>query len=618
MCGIAGQVRFDKTKIKEEILFAMGKSMEHRGRDYMGTFIKKNVGLVHQRLSIIDTSAAGNQPMALDDQSVCIVFNGEIFNYIEIRAELIKKGYTFKSDSDTEVLLKSYAEYGMDFLEHIEGMYALAIVDYRKNKMFLVRDRLGIKPLYYTMQDKSIYFASEIKTLVKTGCCKSEIDLKGLKQYLHIQLYLEDTTLFKNIKTIEPGCFVTVDLDGNGFSKQRYWDIPEEEMDISYEEAVEELQRRIIGAIKLWGRSDVPIGAYISGGLDSSFVATIASKCVDSRIQDELLTFSSIYPNMKFRDESVYSDKVAENIRTNHNRVMLSHEEVIKHHKDLIYALDMPIAGYSAPYRTLSKEVRKHCKVVLTGHGGDEFLCGYPKYISAYAVRKMNEGTRNSEEILKTGYFKYLKGFERQAKSIIGDSLFMDDKQLLRSLFYRSAGLWEYINEDIKSATSTYDVSEDILKQYNGRNNGELKKLLYLDQKILLPGLLHVEDRTSMLENLESRTPLLAREVIEFAARLPEEYLLKEGLKGMMRRVAKDILPDMVVENPSKSGTMFPVNELFFGDMWEDVKSRMKILDDTDLFNISIETLIEKNTERIDNRTIWALWSLACWIEEFM
>ncbi len=617
MCGIAGQVSFDQSPVSEMLMKNMGELLAHRGRDHMGIYAYNNIGLVHRRLSIIDMSEQGSQPMFSSNKNLCIIFNGEIFNYIELKTELQKMGYEFKSESDTEVMLNCYLEYGMDSLNKIEGMFAFALVDFSKSMMYLVRDRMGIKPLYYYNSGKALSFGSEIKVLIKSGICEPGIDPAGLKDYIYTQLYIGDKTLFKNVKTLEPGTYMSIDYSSGLVQHHVYWDVPDDELNITYDEAIECLKHEIKNAVKLWSRADVPIASHISGGLDSSLVATIASGYINKSLQDKLYTFSSVFPQAEFKDEREYSDAVADKIESEHHRVILHEDEIIEAHKELLYTLDMPIAGYSAPYQVLSRIVRETSRVVLTGHGGDELFCGYPKYIAAFMAKELNDGSHNGSGSLKLDYLKYLKGFEKQAKNIISKSLFGGEKDIIESLYFRSEHLWEFVHPDIQREAKDYDVAETLLGIYSRRRTGYLKRLLYLDQKTLLPGLLHVEDRTAMRENLESRTPLLDRRIVELAARMPEQYLLRDGLKGMIRRVANDFLPQKVAGNPSKSGTMYPAAELFENKMRDSVQHTVKELDNFSVFTKSAAEILGAREELVNKRILWGIWSIASWLKSY-
>jgi asparagine synthase (glutamine-hydrolysing) len=620
MCGIGGQIRFDGEPVQIQLLEKMSALLEHRGRDDSGIYLNENVGFLHRRLSIIDLSDSGRQPMFSGDNKFCIIFNGEIFNYRELRDELASRDIYCETTSDTEVLLKSYMVFGLEVVHKIDGMFAFAILDRERQIILLVRDRMGIKPLYYHYNGNAFTFASEIKALVSSGVCPFAIDPIGLKQYLHIQLYLRDTTLFKGIHSLQPGHYMTIDLRSNKITQQQYWDVPElENNGMSYGAAIENLQELLASAVTLWSRADVPIAAYVSGGIDSSSVAALAKNALlTSKAQPNLLTYSSVFPNAKFKDEQVYSDAVALHINSDHRRVQLPLDEVISAHDDLLYVLDMPIAGYSAPYRVLSRVVRKEAKVVLTGHGGDELFCGYPKYIGAALAKEMSDWAKGiPTNVSQLANLKYIGGFEKQIKQIIGRSAFGTEQEIVKSIFYRSENIWDEINPELKRETKDYDVAEAISELVRHRRTGFLKKLLYLDLKVLLPGLLHVEDRTSMIENLESRTPLLDRRIVEFASSIPEQFLLQDGLKGMTRTAVKPLLPRVVTENPSKSGTMYPAAELFENEFQDRVANDLGWLDKSELFMRPVAEILKDADQLVSKRLTWAMWSLGNWLKSF-
>lgn len=618
MCGIGGHIRFDNKKVETEFLEQIGNSIEHRGRDFAGYYVRDNIGLVHRRLAIIDLTPAGNQPMISQNGKYIIVFNGEILNYKELRNELIGKGHNFKSNSDTEVILQSYEEFGLNLLDKIDGMYAFSLIDFETKKIYLVRDRLGIKPLYYYENKDSLTFSSEIKGIVNTGICSVEIDPFAFYDYLNIQLYTQDKTLFKGIKSVDPGTFISIDLNNYKVKKHKYWDIPEEEfVHMDYNEAIESLRGMIKDSVSLWSRSDVPIAAYVSGGLDSSIVSTYAKQSIDNSIQQNLFTFSSIFPNTNFRDERPFSDAMANFLGSDHHRIILSRDELVNAHRDLLYVLDMPVAGYASPYRVFSKIVRKYVKVVLTGHGGDEFFGGYPRYIIAALSKHITDSYKGIDSSFDMNNIKYIKGFEEQSKLIFSGSLFSDDRKIISSLFNRSGHLWDYVHPDIKKEIGDYSYIESMLDKIKDRKTSFLKKLLYLDAKVLLPGLLHVEDRTSMIENLESRTPLLDKRIVEFAGRLPESYLFRDGLKGMIRKASEPVLPKMITSNPSKSGTVYPIAEMIDYELKDLLQEDLKILDQSGLFIESASKMLGERTELVNKRITWALWSMGSWIKAF-
>lgn len=613
MCGVSGQIKFDKSNIDKLIIEKMLNSLEHRGRDDKHYIVYENVALAHNRLSIIDISKGGRQPMTTKDGNLIIVFNGEIFNYLPLKEYLIGKGYSFKGTSDTEVLLYLWQELGAACLEKIEGMYAFCIYDQSEGLIWIARDRIGIKPLYYYINDKSLTFASEVKAILASGVVSPKLNVLGLSDYLFCQSYMQNKTLFHSIESLEPGSILKVSINTGNYKIIKYWDFPEEEVsDIKYSDAVEQLRNLVFQAVKGWSISDVPIGSYLSGGIDSSTVATIAS----SFLEEKLKTFSSVFNVDDYEDENFYSSLLAYNIGSNHFKVSLSEDEIINDHKDLMYVLDYPIAGYSAPYRTLSRKVRKHCKVVLTGHGGDELFGGYPKYLVAQLANSLTNNANGKEDFIDLSKLKFIKSFEQQAKNLLGQSAFTNEYVILQHVFNRSYFLWDLVNSDIKSQAKHYNSVDVLYEMQSNRKSSFLKRILYLDQKILLPALLHVEDRTSMIENIESRTPLLDTSIVEFSHKMPEEFFMKNSLKSLMRDVAKEILPIELIENNKKSGIVYPVMSIFKNQMKDNVNEALLELDKTQLFSYSCHEIINNYNGQRD-RIIWALWSLSKWIKSY-
>ncbi len=619
MSGIVGQINTKNKKADIELLEKMSKLVNHRGLDGKYLFTRNNVGVINNRNKIFDLNESIEDSMVSDDGNICIAYDGEVYNYLDLKETLLKEGYKFKTDSDAEVILHLYKKYGIEFLEYIDGVYAIAILDFNESIVYLIRDTLGTKPLMYVKSSTDIFFASEAKALIKSGAQKSQLDPYGLKDYIHIQLYIGEKTLFKGVNYVEPGHYIKVGMENGHIDKIKYWDIPENEVKIGYEDAIDELEKLITESIRACCKVDGSISAYISGGLDSSLVASIASKHVNTKYQDKLYTYSSIYPDMDFKDEHEFSSLVASNIISEHNNITLSKEDMFNAHiNELMYKIDMPEAGYAAPYMLMSRNTRKRSKVVLTGNGGDEFYGGYPKYVAALLARSLNKGYNSEEFGFDLNNLKYLNGFENQAKNIIQKSLFNDETELLKSLFYRSEFLWNYIDESIKKETKDYNVAEQIYNVYKHRNTGYLKKLMYLDQKILLTGLLHIEDRTCMIENLVSRSPLVSKNLINFVSSIPEEYILRDGLKGLIREVAKRHIPYKVATNTHKSGMIYPVPEFLSKHMKNQISNDVNFLDKIGLFNSPINKISNAQNEQIYSRTTWGLWCLSTWMRSFI
>lgn len=614
MCGIAGQISFSGQAPSEPLLRAMGQRIAHRGRDHQGVLMRAGVGLVHQRLSIVATGPEGHQPMVTNDNGIAIVFNGEVVNYIELRKELEEKSIYCRTQGDTEVLLQGYAAEGVEFFRKLRGFYAFVILDWRRGRYILHRDPCGIKPLYVHRSVQALSFASEVKALFADTRIEPRVSAAGMQDYLTMQSYLPGNTLFAGIEALLPGHVLEGDISGGEPTLVRQWQMPDEDSQwqLSYEDTVEELRERIVRTTALWSRSDVAIGAYVSGGIDSSSVAALTARHVRPELQDRLYTFSSVFDSDWIKDERQHSDIVASAIGSHHTRVFLDQQAMIGDHGDIIYALDMPVAGYSAPYRTMARAVRERVRVVMSGHGGDELAAGYPKYIALQLAHELSAAAKGKPATIRTEYLPYLTQFEGQARQILAQAAFADERALYKSTLDRSSYLLAHLNPALQ--LKDRDVVAEAMKL-----TGEgtmLRRLLRLDFHTLLPALLHVEDRTSMIENLESRPPLLDIGLVEYLARVPTEFLLQNGLKSLLRDAAKGIIPDSVVDNTRKSGVMYPVMQLFGGVMKEQVHADLANLDKVGLFTTPVANLLTRK-QGVNQRDIWALWSLARWFTHF-
>ena len=617
MCGISGIVNNNGLYLDKKEIQLMASTQEHRGRDAVGFYISNRVCLAHNRLSIIDPDSRSNQPFKSENGDYVLVYNGEIFNFKALAIYLASKGYHCQTNSDTEVLLRLWMVDGPDAIHKLDGMFAFAIYEKKNNLLWLVRDRVGIKPLYYTQQNGRFHFASEAKALVALPSIESKLNPEGLYEYLCMQAYLPGTTLFYNIHQLPAGHVLKFNINTGNAELNCYWDFPHESIDpnISYNTISEQANHLVNHAVQSWGYADVPVGAYISGGLDSSIVATLLAENLPKANDHIFHTFSSVFKHSNIIDEKEYSDLVAEKIKSQHHSIELATNEILSDHSDLMYVLDYPIAGYSAPYRTLSRQVRQKVKVILTGHGGDELFCGYPKYIGVLLCKAISDARLGKNTSFDKNTLRYISGFEKQIQQILGSSAFADDITILFNSLDRTKYLWQFVHPDIRAGVSE-NYLQDRLFDLQQRCDGDIvKKSMYLDKKILLPSLLHVEDRTSMIENLESRSPLLSRDLLEFSSSLPYDFMLKNGLKSLMRDLGKLVLPRKVALNERKSGTMYPIMELFDRELIECKQAGLVALDNSKLFIRPAASIMQ--SDLISKRIQWALWSLGSWISIF-
>lgn len=542
--------------------------LRHRGPDDGGIYIDKNVGLGHRRLSIVDV-ANGTQPMFNDDRSYSIVYNGEIYNHAEKRKELIETGHKFNNLSDTETILHLYSEYGRDCIHHLRGMFAFAIWDAKKRELFVARDRLGVKPLYYVQSDDgSLYFASEIKALLEAGAIKPEINFDVLPDQFANHGTSGDETLFVGVYRLLPG-HTLLWKDGK-LDIREYWDVDFEPKDErrTDDEFVEEWLGLFRESIKMRLMADVPLGMFLSGGIDSSAIAGIMSTMAD----DPIKTFSVGFRE-RAANEFEYSRLVAERFGTDHHEITITPEQFFAALPSLVWHEDEPIGFIaSVPLYFVSKLAREHVKVVLTGEGADETLAGYGRY--ARTLRLLELGKRYEgatpvflRDAVRGGVATLPAAFNRKLRRT-----FLSRESNIESLFFDNFGVFSSEMQRGLFSKSTKAKITD-LKPYTRQNalvRGSdavdvLDKLLYADTKTYLHELLMKQDQMSMAASIESRVPFLDHKLVEFSARMPREMKLRSGTtKWVLREAMKGILPSEILDRP-KMGFPVPIGNWFRG-----------------------------------------------------
>lgn len=625
MCGIAGFVVLDGRPVTgaEQKTQAMSSLIAHRGPDGSGEWhsADTSVGLVHRRLAIIDLSPGGAQPMHGPNRTV-ITYNGEIYNYIELRDEL-SANWNFRSDSDTEVILAAYEKWGEDCVLHLRGMFAFVIWDERSHKLFAARDRFGIKPFYHTQQDGILYFASEAKALLPF-LPEIETDSSALAEYLTFQYTIGTKTLFKGIELLLPGHSLVVT---NGSVRiARYWDV-QYEVDFSrspryFEERFKEL---VADSVKVHLRSDVPVGGYVSGGLDSSLMSILTSKHDDRN----RLAFHGRFLEYPGYDESHYAQEVTDLADMSLHIADITAEDFRAHMQDVVYHLDFPVAGPgSFPQFMVSALAAKHLKVVIGGQGGDELLGGYARYLVAYfeqSIKAAMDGTyKNGNYVVTIESIVPNLGLLREYKPMIKEfwreGLFDDlDKRYFR-LVDRSTDMVGEVDWGSLDKASVFESFRAIFNNKdNVRKEAYFDKMTHFDFKCLLPALLHVEDRMSMAHGLESRVPLLDHPLVEFLATVPADVKFKGGqMKQLMKEVYKGTLPKSVVERRDKMGFPVPLKEWFEGPLQgyvRDIFARQKARH-RPYFNSDVVLESFGSASRFSRKT-WGLLSLELWHQRF-
>jgi len=554
MCGIAGLVKLKQTAADTNVLWQMIGALAHRGPDDSGVFVDSNVGLAHARLSIIDLTG-GHQPMSIEHGSLWITFNGEIFNYVELRDELQRKGHRFTTRSDTEVILRMYMEKGEECVDDFNGQWAFAIWDVRQRKLFLSRDRYGVRPLFYTISGNDFLFASEIKAIFAIPGVKREIDLQGLDQIFTFWVTLPARTVFKNISQLPPGHSLT--LKEGQVCVRQYWKpeyVSREELkQDSAGQRAEELLALMEDAARIRLRSDVPVGAYLSGGIDSSFTTALISRFAQNRLQ----TFSVAFEDPTL-DESSYQKEASTFLNTRHAEIRCSNEQIGAIFPDVIWHTEQPVLRTApAPLYLLSRLVRESgFKVVLTGEGADEILGGYDIFKEA-KIRRFWGRITNSRlrPLLLKRLYPYMEDIQRQPSAYL-QSFFHVSYEDLVNPFFSHLPRWEltsklkmFFSDDVMQELRTCDNLSE-LRQELPRSYSrwpDFCQAQHLETTYLLPGyiLSSQGDRMAMAHSVEGRYPFLDHRIGEFAAKLHpslkmrvlnEKFLLKEAARGKVPR----------------------------------------------------------------------------------
>ncbi len=603
MCGIAGICSANFEKVDGHLLEQMIAMVHHRGPDESGTYAEQGIGLAHARLSIIDLNT-GRQPMCNSDKSLWVAFNGEIFNYIELREKLTRKGYTFTTQSDTEVILHLYAAEGEQCLQHMNGQWAFALWDARARTLLVARDRLGVRPLFYTIHNNSLIFSSEIKSILVHPGVPRRLDLAALDQIFTFWCTIPPRTIFDGIHELPPGHFLTF-TDGR-LEVRKYWQLNFENHEAAERDWQEELRALLVDATRLRLRSDVPVGAYLSGGLDSTIITALMNQFTGSRLR----TFSIGFSNKEL-DESAFQREAIAFLQTAHAEIECGHGDIARIFPDVVWHMEKPVIRTApAPMYLLSRLVH-NCgfKVVLTGEGADEVFGGYDIYKEAKIRRfwAAQPASRRRPQLLRRLY-PYQSKLQQQPDAYL-QNFFRVRNEDLKDPFFSHRPRWEltsrlklFFSDEVRSAISDKDALADLEGQLPAAYYGWNKfcQAQYLETAYLLPGyiLSSQGDRVGMAHAVEARHPFLDYRVVEFGARVPPSLKMKVlNEKYILKRTFGHFLPQHIVARP-KQPYRAPDGSSFFGpcapEYVDELLSPEQILADRVFDPHSVRRLVHK------------------------
>ncbi len=633
MCGVAGSFQFQPSRnqfqIDEPYLINMRDTMIHRGPDGCGLWInnEKDVGLAHRRLSIIDLSEKASQPMLSSDGRYALTFNGEIYNHSEIKEELIKLGITdWQTDhSDTEVLLQSYIHWGEDCLNHFKGMFAFAIWDDQKKELFVARDRMGIKPLYYTIQDGRFVFASEIKALLKDPAYTPEVNEKAFYHFLSFLTTPAPETLFKGISKLPSGHKMLI-KNGNEPTSEPYWDVFDnvKPMDTDDEEkitkgTIEKLKK----AVEYRKIGDVPVGVFLSGGIDSSTNAALFSDKGKEKIKTFSIGYDSDYGS--YKNELHFAKEVADLIKSDHFEKRLTVDDLLDFLPKMIELQDEPIADpVCVPVYYVSKLARDNgVTVCQVGEGADELFWGYRSWQAKYYLAQLNDFP--VPNIFKKGALKLLKlsgkekteSYELLRRGVEGQPVFWGGAEAFTETQKQQLLSKEFKNRLGK--ISSWDVVKTHFEKFKAtcKRPTNLNWMSYLDLKLRLPELLLMRvDKMSMGVSLEARVPFLDHEFIEYAMGIPTGKKTKRGIsKYILKKAVRGLIPDKIIDR-KKQGFGVPVHEWLLERLGDEMKAEIRsFAKETKYFNPEyIEGLIEQKKAN----QLWYLYNFVLWHKTYI
>jgi asparagine synthase (glutamine-hydrolysing) len=624
MCGICGFYDY-KThdRADRHVLDDMLNVIRHRGPDDSGEYLDQDVALGMRRLSIIDLSG-GKQPISNEDGTIVTVFNGEIYNFQVLREQLASRGHALRTASDTEVIVHLYEDFGEDCVQHLRGMFGFALWDARRRRLFVARDRLGIKPLYFAVSGGRLIFGSEIKAILQHPVAQVHLNIEGLSKFLSLKYVPAPHTMFEGVYALPPGCSLT--CDANGIKIRRYWDVSftnrgtGERSEESYAEQLDALLRE---CVKLHLVSDVPFGAFLSGGLDSSTIVALMSHFLNEPVKTYSVGFQG---DAEAFSELPYARMVAKKYETDHHEVFIRPHDLINLSEKVVWHLDQPVADEACLANYMVAELAsRQVKMVLTGEGGDELFAGYARYAGERLSPLFQHLPRAAKSVALAASGR-LPGLRRQKVALYALCQ-PDEVNRLVNWFplFNSEAKQALLSEDLKQYVNGGDASA-VFAEHLARTDATdpLNRMLYVDTKLWLPDdLLARGDKMSMAASLEARVPLLDHQLVEFAAALPQHLKVK-GLtrKYLLRKVGQALLPPEIIRR-KKKGFPMPVSLWFRKEARSFLRDVLSpsALQRRGLFNPAfVEKLLSEHENGFADHgsLLWGLLSIELWQRVFM
>jgi asparagine synthase (glutamine-hydrolysing) len=615
MCGIAGWFDPEGERPERAWLEAAAEAMAHRGPDDVGFHVEAGVGLAFRRLSIVDV-ATGAQPLSNEDGTVWIVYNGEVYNHLELRRELESKGHRYRTHSDTETIVHAYEEWGADCVKRLRGMFAFALFDRNRRRLLVARDRVGIKPLYFARAGRAFVCASEIKALFAFPGVERRVHLPGVVEHLTLRYAASPATLFSGIHKLKPAH--SIEIGARGVEPRRYWDVAyEPKRELSDEAALAELEARVTESVRLRLMSEVPLGALLSGGVDSSVVVALMSRLMNRPVQ----TFSVGFDEPGPYNELPFARTVARHLGTDHHEILVGAADLVREIPRLVWHQDEPVSEPAAiPTFLVSQLARETVTVVLTGEGGDELFAGYPKYAADPLARRLAAlPAVVRDPLLHYGVDRLPFRF-RKLQVVARSARFRDEADRLAAWFAGFAGdeRARLLSPELR-AHDGLGAAAFRAALADSRATRPLDRMLDADLRLWLPDdLLMKMDKMSMAASIEARVPLLDHPLIEWAAMLPDRFKVR-GLEGkvLLKRLARRLLPNEVVDRP-KVGFTVPLSPWFRGPLRELLADTL--LSSTclargyyqpEVLRRTVEDHLEGRRDR--SRELWTLLTLELW-----